>query len=257
MALLWRIWIAVASVNAVVLGIFVTLSVLQFATIHTGLVGERLSLLAVRMAEPFQQTASLGLGLTSVRNMDGMLERARQGDSAISAIHLFDPSGRILRSTHPQPPPEIPEVARAARSASRSHIWHIDADDQFFSGIDIVSRTGASVGGILIVYSAAARDTRVRAMTSRLILAGLGVLLASVPLGLLLLRAGIARQIRSFSAIEEAIDEFEAETWRTAAGAEHRPLVEDDAGSVRGLLEAAEAEYRNTGRAIAATGGKP
>lgn len=257
MALLWRIWIAVASVNAVVLGIFVTLSVLQFATIHTGLVGERLSLLAVRMAEPFQQTANLGLGLTSVRNVDGMLERARQGDGAITAIHLFGPDNRILRSTDRQPPSEIPEVARAARAASRSHIWHIDADDHFFSGIDIVSRSGTSVGGILIVYSAASRDTRVRAMTSRLILAGLGVLAASVPLGLLLLRAGIARQIRSFATIEEAIDEFEAEAWRTAAGAEPRRLDADGAGSVRGLLEAAEAEYRDTGRAITTAGSRP
>jgi len=42
MALFWRIWTAVILVNLTVLSLFVGLATLQFDSINSGLVGERL-----------------------------------------------------------------------------------------------------------------------------------------------------------------------------------------------------------------------
>ena len=81
MALFWRIWSAVILVNLAVLTLFVGLAILRFDSINSGLVGERaprrLAVLAGRTAAPFQAAAKIGLPLSTVRNADALLERAR------------------------------------------------------------------------------------------------------------------------------------------------------------------------------------
>jgi hypothetical protein len=115
MALFWRIWTAVMLVNLVVLTLFVGLATLQFDSINSGLVGERLAVLAGRTAAPFQATAKIGLPLSTMRNADALLERARQTDDAILAIHVFDAAGSVVHSTAAAAPAKIPPEARAAR----------------------------------------------------------------------------------------------------------------------------------------------
>src|SRR3546814_1835454 len=97
MALFWRIWAAVTLVNLAVLTIFVGLATLQFGNINSDLVGERLVVLADLTAAPFEAAAKIGLPLSTVRNADALLERARQTDGAILAIHVFDAAGRIVQ----------------------------------------------------------------------------------------------------------------------------------------------------------------
>ena len=53
------------------------------------------------------------------RGADGLLERARQTDDAILAIHVFAPDGRILRSTDRSHPATIPAAALAVRVDKR------------------------------------------------------------------------------------------------------------------------------------------
>src|SRR5690606_11632071 len=96
MALFWRLWAAVTLVNVVVLAVFVALATLQFGEIHGQLLGERLTVLADRAAEPFESAAKIGLPLSTVRTADALLERARQADETITAIHVFDIAGNIV-----------------------------------------------------------------------------------------------------------------------------------------------------------------
>lgn len=53
MTLFWRIWVAVSLVNVLVLSVFLGLAALQFASINSVLVGERLAVLATRTVAPF------------------------------------------------------------------------------------------------------------------------------------------------------------------------------------------------------------
>ena len=137
MALFWRIWTAVILVNLAVLTLFVGLATLQFDSINSGLVGERLAVLAGRTAAPFQAAAKIGLPLSTVRNADALLERARQTDDAILAIHVFDQAGRIVHSTDASASEMIPPGALAAREAAGGAPWHSETEAGFFSGIDI------------------------------------------------------------------------------------------------------------------------
>jgi len=258
MALFWRIWAAVIFVNLTVLTLFVGLATLQFDSINSFLVGERLSVLAGRTAAPFQAAAKIGLPLSTVRNADALLERARQTDDAILAIHVFDEAGQIVHSTDPAAQAMIPPQALTARHAAAGAPWHHETEAGFFSSIDIPARaqnaSSTTAGGILIVYPGGGNVTQIRAMGAELSLAAIAVALAAAGLSALLLRLGLGRQIRTFEAIDGAIADFERNAWRSAASATITPSQSDgETGELRQLLGAAESRYRTTGHALTTT----
>jgi hypothetical protein len=252
MALFWRIWTAVILANLAVLTLFVGLVTLQFDSINSGLVGERLAVLAGRTTAPFRAAAKIGLPLSTVRNADALLERARQTDDAILAIHVFDAAGRIVHSTDAPAPVSIDPEALAAREAAAGAPWHSETEGGFLSSIDIPARGGTTAGGILIVYPGGGNVTQVRAMAAELALAAIAVVLAAAGLSALLLRFGLGRQIRTFEAIDGAIADFERGAWRSAAaGSAPVDPPDDETAELRQLLDAAEARYRTVGRALA------
>jgi hypothetical protein len=155
-------------VNLAVLTLFVGLATLQFDSINSGLVGERLLVLAGRTAAPFRAAAKIGLPLSTVRNADALLERARQTDDAILAIHVFDETGRIVHSTDASAPASIAPEALAAREAAAGAPWHNETERGFLSSIDIPARADATAGGILIVYPGGGDVIAVRRTTFEL-----------------------------------------------------------------------------------------
>jgi hypothetical protein len=252
LALFWRIWVAVTFVNIVVLSIFVSVATFQFGSINSGLIGERLFVLADRTAAPFRAAARIGLPLSTVRNADALLESARQTDDAILAIDVFDAAGRIIHSTATSSPSEIPAAASDARAAANGAPWRSETANDFLSGVEIVSRDGASLGGILVVYPGDGNATRVRAMAAELGLVAIGVVLAAAVFSALVLRFSLASQIRLFEAIDGAVARFERVSWRSAAG-QSTLVAASDVHDLHGLLETAEARYRAEGEALAAT----
>lgn len=251
MALFWRIWAAVMLVMLTVLSIFVGLATLQFGNINSDLVGERLAVLAGRTAAPFAAAAKIGLPLSTVRNADALLERARQTDDAIVAIHVFDASGRVVHSTTVPPPTEIPPEAAAARAEAKGAAWHRESSEGFISSIDIASRGGISAGGILITYPARGTLIRLRAMAAELAVIAMAVLIASSVLSALLLRLGLRRQIRLFEEIDSALLDFERAGWRGTAQLAADP-ADGAVGEMRRLLTAAELRYLAARRSLAA-----
>lgn len=251
MALFWRIWVAVAFVNLVVLTIFVGLATLQFGNINTDLVGERLAVLAERTAAPFKAAAKIGLPLSTVRNAEALLERARQTDEAILAIHVFDNKGRIVKSTDQPPPAEIPVGALAARAAAGGMPWHLESDETFLSSIDIVARDKTTVGGVLIVYPKSSSVTQIRAMGAELAFATIVILFAGAVLSLFLLRLSLGKQIRLYDSIDSVVANFERGAWRNAAG-RFSLKVEGDSEELGHLLESAEMSYQTAGRKLIA-----
>lgn len=251
MALYWRIWATVTVVNLLVLSIFVGLATVQFASINAALVGERLLVLADRTLAPFAAAVRIGLPLSTVRNATALLERARQTDDEILAIHVFDASGRVVHSTSAQPPFAIPPEASRARTVAQGAAWFRETSEGFFGSLEIRGRGGASAGGILVVYPGGDSITRTRAMLANLALAAIAVLVAMAALGALLLRWGLARHIRHFAAVDDAVTAFEQAAWRSAAGGSG-PASPPDATGLHEQLELAERRYRAAGRALTA-----
>lgn len=252
MALFWRIWAAVTVVNLVVLAIFVGLATLRFDQIHSALVGERLVVLADRTAAPFAAAARINLPLSSVRNAAALLERARQTDDLITAIHVFDIEGRIIHSTEAKPPLTIPPDAVAARTQAEGLPWHQETDAGFLSSIDIPKPGNQTAGGILVVYPSRGNVINVRAMAAELALSAIGLLVVVSALSGVLLRLGLWKQIAAFGAVDEAIVSFERDSWRSAAARTRPHNAAGDAGDLRTLLESVDRNYRALGQAIAA-----
>lgn len=252
MALFWRIWAVVAVVNLAVLAIFVGLAILQFDDIHSEMVGERLEVLADRTAAPFEAAARIGLPLSGVRNAAALLERARQTDDSITAVHVFDAEGSIVHSTETAPPATIPPEAMSTRLAAGGARWHRETHGGFLGSIDIAGRGGTSAGGILVVYPAGGNITRVRAMGAELALAAMGVLVTAAAFSGLLLRLGLRREIAAFEATDGAIADFERDSWRSAAAAGAPARSEEHTGDLRRLLEEADGRYRAAGQVLAA-----
>ena len=249
MALFWRVWAAVTLVNLVVLSVFVGLAALQFASINATLVGERLVVLASRTVAPFAAAVRLGLPLSTVRNAAALLERARQTDEEIVALHVFDASGRVVHSTVAPAPAQISPDAMTAREAARGGPWYRETVDGFVSSVDIAARDGGSAGGILIVYPGGGNITQIRAMVAELLVGAIAALLAAGVLGTLLLRIGLAGLIRQFEAVDATYRDFERGAWRRAAGGCWQSAAD---ASLRDKLESAAAQYRATGQQIAA-----
>ena len=252
MALFWRIWAAVSVVSLAVLAMFVSLATLQFAQIHSALVGERLVVLADQTAAPFLAAARINLPLSSVRNAAALLERARQIDDLITAIHVFDVDGSIIHSTEAHPPAAIPPVAMAARMRAAGLPWHRRTDSGFVSSIDIPRPDGQTVGGILVVYPSWGHAINVQAMGAELALAAISLLVLVSAFSGLLLRLSLSKQVAGFETIDEAIAGFEQDSRRSAAARMRSHEVTEDAGELRVLLEAVDRNYREVGCAVVA-----
>lgn len=252
MPLFWRIWGAVTLVIFAVLGLFVVLATMQFSAIHAALVGERLVVLADRTVAPFAAAVRLGLPLSSVRNATALLERARQTDDAVVALHVFDEGGHIVHSTLASPPASIPAFVVQARAAARGGYWYRQTVDGFVGSVDLPRRGGGIGGGILVVYSSAGHATQVRAIFAELVVGAMVALASAAALAALLLRWGLAAMIFHHEAIEATVRDFEHGAWRRAAGRPRANSEVADADGLRKGLEAAGARYRATGRRLAA-----
>lgn len=252
MPLFWRIWGAVTLVIFAVMGLFVVLATMQFSAIHATLVGERLVVLADRTMAPFAAAVRLGLPLSSVRNATALLERARQTDDSIVALHVFDESGRIVHTTDELAPATIPGFVAQARAAARGGYWYRQTAAGFVGSVDLSRHDGGIGGGILVVYSGAGHATQVRAIFAELVLGAMLALASAAALAALLLRWGLAPMILHHQTIEATVRDFEHGAWRRAAG---RPRGRSDVADGDGLrkgLEAAGARYRAIGRRLAA-----
>ena len=258
MALFWRIWAAVSLVNIVVLSVFLGLAALQFASINSTLVGERLIVLATRTVAPFAASVRLGLPISGVRNAPTLLERARQTDEDIVALHVFDAAGQVVHSTVNPAPAAITTDAAEARQSAQGAPWYRETSDGFIGGVDIAAADGRSAGGIVIVYPGRGNETQVRSMITELVGGAFGALLLAAVLGTLVLRFALKEAIRHFSAIDATYTDFERGVWRRGAGRAWAPAKEEPE-AFSNQLQSAAARYRATGQsmAVAVAAGKP
>lgn len=258
MSLFWRSWGLVVLLVSAVLAALVLLSTLQFNTILSGFVQGRLAVLAQSAQLSFRSATSLGLPLASVRNGSAILERARQTDPQIAAIHVFDPEGRILFSTDTVPPARIDEAATKAHAASKQGVWRAETHDSLLSGMPIPDASKRRIiGGVVIVYPKVGLATSVRAMGANLALFAAAVTLLLGAAAIVCLRYGLGRLIAVFSGINATFTAFEQKEWRQAAGGTSvtpPPVVGFgiDTRMLSSLFEAAEKQYVSAGMELAA-----
>ena len=103
MSLLWRSWFAYVGIIAIALSVLAFLSVLQHDAVLSRLIQQRLAVVAQTTASSFRAVVDLGLPLSMMRNAKTVLQRAREIDPDIAAIHVFNPGGIVIYSTELEP----------------------------------------------------------------------------------------------------------------------------------------------------------
>lgn len=246
MLMFWRLFPLVAAINLVVIVLFIGFSVLQFNRISAQLELERVSVLGDRVAAPFEAAAGIGLPPSSVRNMESILERARQMNEAIVSIHLLGPDGTTIRSAGGDSGLDLGAGVLAGLARSDGRTWSGETEDGYFSGTRIIGMAGNLVGALVIRYSGARGSSRSWAMAAQLSLGGLvSLILASLVTGAGL-RFALRREIVGFDRIDEALAGFERDSWRnidrgTGIPTEPTDAAGDDLGQ---FLREVELRYR-------------
>lgn len=219
MGLVWRVLTTIAATNFVVMFVFVSLATLQFDSILSGLIKERLEVLATRARDPFASVIELGLPVSSVRNGRAALVAVKQSDPAIEEILVFEPSGKVVHTTSREVVGDVPpDWIDASGEVNSSNIFHLARPSQFIVGADIQSG-GETVAVLAIVYSKSQARDQVRAMAAKLaFVAGL-IMAATILLGTVAVRFSLSEHLKVFDGILGTYDSFARAFWR---GAEYR-----------------------------------
>jgi MFS family permease len=208
MAVLWRSWIAFTAVIAIGLCALTLLSVLQHDVILSRLIQQRLSVIAQTTASSFQSVINLGLPLSMMRNADNILNRAFEIDSAISQIHVFNPSGIIVHSTTSGIATKVSRDSLLAQSLSGSNMWNSNTEKELQAGYSIKNAAGELVGGVLVVTSAADYNAKSEAMAARILTMAVIILIAFTLLSLLVLRLKLGGAIRGMKKLDILSNKF-------------------------------------------------
>ncbi|MCA0043163.1 hypothetical protein [Celeribacter litoreus] len=229
--------LSAVAINIAVLVVFVVLAVLQFDQVRTGLEKERLTAVADRASEPLASAAMIGLDLASVRNLDSILERARQSDEAIMALHVLDRNGAIVKSTARSTISlETPEIQRYFEDAASGTSFQESGTFRYLR--TFTRPSGDIVGALLMEYSGETARTAVWAMAGRLATAALGFCVLSSIFSMLAVRFVFDREKRIDDVFLSADAASMQQMWRDETTHEDRPT-----GDVEALMSAAEAEY--------------
>jgi hypothetical protein len=251
MAIVWRVLAAIGAINFIVLFIFVSIATLQFDSILSGLIQERLVVIADRVRVPFAAVTDLGLPLSTVRNAQAILEDARQDDSNIQHIHVFEQDGAIVHSTSNTPPNDLSKVWAEGLDGKRiEEGFRVETEDAFIVAATITSPAQEMSGGVVIVYSKDLARTQVLATAASLGFAAGLVLAVMLLVGWGVLRIALSEHVRVFAGILATYDRFERQFWRSSMEEEH----EDDAAvsglgvstaTFGSLLKESESQYNN------------
>ncbi len=247
-ALFWRVFTTVAAVNALCLVVLFGLASVQYDAVLSGLVRDRLAVVAQNLAEPFQAVAKLGLPIETVRNVDALLQRTRQSSAEITGIYLFDQAGNIVRTTEPVIPPEMAEAARAALNSADGRTWSSEGANSYLVASIIKAPDGKISGGVLIQQGDSGKSMQVQALEGKLLFISVAILVVSLGAAFVVLRISLAGHIRVFDALLAAYDRFERQAWRGTRPSEVVPEPTRsfgiDTGEIFALLEQSEDQYQ-------------
>ena len=205
MSILWRSWIIFTAIIATVLITLALFSSLQHNALYSDLIRQRLAVVAQTAANSFQSVVKLGLPISMVRNTGEVLARAQQTDPQITAIHAFNPSGIIVKTTDPSNPDKVPDEVRQAQSLADGGKWSVESDTQIFSGVSINNATGATVASIVVVYPKQEFDARTTAVVKHIAITTLGLLIIFAAAAWLLLRLRLAGAIQALSRLDSLL----------------------------------------------------
>jgi len=250
-SIVWRSWIALSVIVGVVLGVLSMLIILQHNAILANLIQSRLSVVAQSTSASFRPIVNLGLPLSTVRNAQDILERARELDTAINDIHVFNPTGIIVHSTAQTDAGKVSDEIFHAFSLSDDDRWRSETDSVFGSGITIRNGSGVAVGAIVVISPKHTFLAKTDAISTRIQMVAMVLFLVLSILALTILRLRLSGALRGLDRIHELMRIFgngqarasEAQSMRRESGTAYG-FFSSAIDELQDKLIAAQQQYR-------------
>jgi hypothetical protein len=147
LSILWRSWLTFSVVMATVLAVLATLSILQHNAILSDLIRQRIAVVAHTTAASFRSIVDLGLPLSTIRNGDEIVARARESDPRIGAIHVFEPTGRKVYTTGEDRTEPVSRAILRAQDLADGAAWSVETAHELTFSREASRRNAAPVNG--------------------------------------------------------------------------------------------------------------
>lgn len=233
--------VVVASIVA-----FIALAVLQFNQINSEMAREKIGILAYRVAAPFEAAATIGLPLSSVRNVDVLLERAHQMDKGIEGVFLFGANGTLIKSAGVRGVDGETLGSVVGDQIGTARAWSGDTTNGYYAGVRLADSDGNTVGAVVIANSGREGALYSWAMVGKLLLSAFVFAVLGAPLIWLVLRRALKGVTSGFDATDTELRAFEHRNWLSPHAGNTRPAPPlDSAAPLAQLLQAANARYRD------------
>lgn len=236
------IWVKAAAVVtlivALALALIGMLNFFRFEQTLRATTEARLGFVANDLKTNIQTGLDLGLDLSSMTNVQNIIDREAATDPGILGIDVFDDHARILFSTEEGAvEQEIPRAWRVAVGSEDDAVWQASDDEQMVVGTRLTSNFGADVGGVALRYSRASFEEQLQRMFDLLVRLGISTLIVTALLALavswLVLGTTARRLARVRSAVESALSDPEGPPFRPS----RHPIEQEYALADQGLRE--------------------
>ncbi|MBM3546255.1 MAG: hypothetical protein FJX54_04845 [Alphaproteobacteria bacterium] len=189
--------IRVAAILIVILGVTVGLTTILAANKFKQGLGEvldaRYRLIISDVVATIDTKLDLGVDLADMHNLQPLLDRSVESDSALLYVEVLDAEGIVLLSSDSSNVGlPAPHSWLSATRGARESAWQRSEGDTIVLGQPVVASFGAVVGTVALGYSRDVSEDRVDEVTETFMHIGAGAViffaLALIPLVLILLR---------------------------------------------------------------------
>lgn len=235
------IWVKAAAVVtlivALTLALIGMLNFFRFEQTLRATTEARLGFIAKDLKANIQTGLDLGLDLTSMSNVQNIIDREAATDARILGIDVFDDQAQVLFSTEESAAgSQVPGVWRAA-IGSDDAVWQASDHAQMVVGTRLTSNFGADVGGVALRYSRASFEEQLQRMLDLLVRLGVATLAITALLSLVvswLVFGSTARRLaRVRLAVEDALTHPEGPSFRPT----RHPIEQEYALADKGLRD--------------------
>jgi hypothetical protein len=236
------IWVKAAAVVTLIAGLALALigmlNFFRFEQTLRATIEARLAFIAKDLKANIQTGLDLGLDLSSMSNVQNIIEREAATDPRILGIEVFDDHLRVLFSTQEGAvESEIPEAWSAAIGSEDDTVWQASDHDQMVVGTPLTSNFGADVGGVALRYSRALFEEQLQRMLNLLIRLGISTWIVTALLSLVVSWLVFGSTARRLARVRSAVENALAHPAGPAFQPGRHPIEQEYALADRGLRD--------------------
>jgi sensor histidine kinase regulating citrate/malate metabolism len=223
MILSMRLNIAIVFILAMALMLTTLLSYFQFESSLSELQNSRISVISLDIKQTVESGTNLGIELEKLRNVQNVIDRAKQNDEQILSITVFNQAGKTLFSTHSGGEEEGDDFATEVEQKwialnLKGDLWESADDAAFVVGAPVLNSFDQVIGGTAVRYSRRIYQDMVNAVFGELRRSGLMIFLGFSLLTVIAVRFVFRRLSRAARHMDKSLNVLLQEAPGSGAG---------------------------------------